>query len=106
MDFILIYITTKDRDQAQSIGRVLVESRLAACANIIDGMQSIYWWNDQICEDSEAVLLVKTRELNFYAIMTKVKELHTYTTPCIISIPLTGGNPDYLAWLENQTEPF
>ncbi|NLE01031.1 MAG: divalent-cation tolerance protein CutA [Fibrobacter sp.] len=103
MNFVLLYITTKNREQARSIGCVLLESHLVACINIIDGMQSVYWWNNQICEDTEAILIAKTRETNTDAVISRVKELHTYSCPCIVSLPILNGNPDYLKWLEEQT---
>jgi periplasmic divalent cation tolerance protein len=103
MNLIAAYITTKDRDQAYRIGRTLVEERIVACVNVIDGMQSIYWWQGKICEGSEAVLIAKTRESHFDRLVERVKELHTYSVPCIVSFPIENGNPDYLKWLEDET---
>jgi periplasmic divalent cation tolerance protein len=104
MKLILAYITTKDEHQAQEIGSKLVEEHLAACVNIISGMHSIYWWQGSLCNDNETILIAKTRETLFEAIVERVKELHTYSVPCIISIPIKEGNPAYLHWLENETE--
>ena len=96
MEAILTYITTKDKQQARLIGKTLVEERLAACVNIIDGMQSIYWWEGAISEDNEAILIAKTRNSLLEKLTDRVKSLHTYTCPCIIAIPISGGNRDYL----------
>jgi periplasmic divalent cation tolerance protein len=104
MKMIAAYITAKDREQAQQIGRILVEERIVACVNIFDNMQSIYWWQGAICEDSEAVLIAKTRQSLFDRLTQRVKELHSYSTPCIVSFPIENGNPDYLKWLENETK--
>ena len=99
MDFIIAYITTKDRDQALAIGRALVEERLAACVNVTGGMTSIYRWDGEICTDDEAVLIAKTSAGKFGALSARVKQLHTYTCPCVVSIPITGGSEEYLGWL-------
>ena len=99
MDFIIAYITTKDRDQALAIGRALVEERLAACVNVTGGMTSIYRWDGEICTDDEAVLIAKTSAGKFGALSARVKQLHTYTCPCVLSIPITGGSDEYLGWL-------
>jgi len=102
VDFIIAYITTKDRDQALAIGRALVEERLAACVNVTGGMTSIYRWDGEICTDDEAVLIAKTSAGKFSALSARVKQLHTYTCPCVVSIPITGGSEEYLGWLAEQ----
>jgi periplasmic divalent cation tolerance protein len=103
MDFVFAYITTKDKTQALSIGQTLVEERLAACVNVISSdMTSIYRWEGKICTDSEAVLIAKTSAQKFPLLTERVKQLHTYTCPCIVSLPVTGGSKDYLNWLEAQ----
>ncbi|NLP02055.1 MAG: divalent-cation tolerance protein CutA [Fibrobacter sp.] len=104
MEAILTYITTKDKQQARLIGKTLVEERLAACVNIIDGMQSIYWWEGAISEDNEAILIAKTRNSLLEKLTNRVKSLHTYTCPCIIAIPISGGNRDYLGWIKETTD--
>jgi len=103
-NFVLAYITAKDKSQALSIGRALVEERLAACVNIIDNMTSIYRWEGEINEDSEVVLIAKTSADKFEALTERVKELHTYTCPCVVSIPIVGGNKEYLDWLDENTK--
>jgi periplasmic divalent cation tolerance protein len=103
-DIRFIYITATDTDEAQRIGRALVEQRLAACANVLPGMRSIYRWQGVICEDSEAVLMVKTVAGHVDALISKVKELHSYDCPCIVVLPITGGSEAYLNWLRNSVE--
>ena len=103
MDFVLAYITTKDKGQAVAIGRALVEERLAACVNIIDNMMSIYRWDGEINTDSEAVLIAKTSSHKFPALTERVKQLHSYTCPCVVSMAITGGNQQYLDWLAGET---
>lgn len=103
MEFRLVYMTAASRDEAKKIGRALVEERLAACANVIDGMESVYWWQGKLTEDRETVLIAKTRAELVPALTERVKALHSYTLPCVVALPLVGGNPAYMAWLEAET---
>ena len=105
MTAIFAYITTPNREEALRIGRALVEGRLAACINVLDGMQSIYRWEGRVEETHECVLLVKTRKEQSDQVIRKVKEMHSYSCPCVVFWPLTGGNPDYLSWIEKESEP-
>ncbi len=105
MEFRMLYITAGSRDEAKKIGRVLVEERLAACANIIDGMESIYWWQDKLAEDREAILIVKTRADFVARVTERVKTLHSYSVPCVVALPILDGNPAYLDWLGAETAP-
>ena len=105
MNFIIAYVTTKDREQAMAIGRALVEERLAACVNVIDNMTSIYRWEGELNTDSEAALIAKTSSDKFEALAERVKQLHTYTCPCVVSIPITGGSKEYLVWLAGGCQP-
>lgn len=102
MKFVLTYITTANRDEAVKIGNALVGEKLAACVNIIDGMTSIYRWKGEICTDNETVLIAKTSEENFTRLSNRVKELHSYECPCIVSLPITNGHAPYLEWLAEQ----
>ena len=99
----MLYITAGSRDEAKKIGRALVEARLAACANVIDGMESVYWWQGKLTEDREAVLIVKTRADLVAAVTARVKALHSYAVPCVVALPILDGNPDYLDWLAAET---
>lgn len=98
----MLYITAGSRDEAKKIGRALVEARLAACANVIDGMESVYWWEGKLTEDREAVLIVKTRADLVPAVTAKVKALHSYSVPCVVALPILDGNPDYLNWVASE----
>jgi periplasmic divalent cation tolerance protein len=105
MELRMLYITASSRDEAKKIGRALVEARLAACANVLDGMESIYWWQGKLTEDREAVLIAKTRADLVPAAVAKVRTLHSYSVPCVVALPLLDGNPDYLGWLVAETKP-
>jgi periplasmic divalent cation tolerance protein len=99
----LVYITTPGPEEARRIGRALVAARLAACANVYSGVTSIFWWEGEIQEAAEAVLIVKTQEPLVDALTEKVGELHSYECPCVVALPLTGGNPAFLDWIEAET---
>ena len=103
MDTVFIYITARDRKQARTIGRALVTERLAACVNIIDGMNSLYFWENRLCDDNETVLIAKTRDSLVDALVRRVKALHTYSVPCIVALPIIGGNRDFIAWIKKET---
>lgn len=104
MNTMLLYVTAGSRDEALGIGRVLVERRLAACANVIPETTAIYRWEGEIQEDAEAVLLVKTREDLVAAVTEAVKELHSYDCPCVIALPIAGGSRDFLNWIVKETK--
>ena len=92
-------MTAGSKEEARSIGRVLVESKLAACVNIIDAMNSIYTWDDKIQEDTEVILIAKTQKALVPELTEKVKNLHSYDCPCIVSLPVSGGNQAFLDWI-------
>lgn len=99
----LIYATASSRDEAVRLGRALVEQRLVACANVIDGATSIYWWEGAVQEAGEAVLLCKTRSELVEVVVARVRELHTYSCPCVVALPITAGNPQFLDWIVAET---
>lgn len=99
---VLIYVTTSGEDEARRIARTLVAERLVACANIIPRVASYYWWQDELQEDEEAAFVAKTRADRVAAVVRRVKELHGYTVPAILALPILGGNPDYLAWVDRE----
>ncbi|RJQ55462.1 MAG: divalent-cation tolerance protein CutA [Nitrospiraceae bacterium] len=101
---IVVFITAPDEDMAASIAKALVEARLAACANIIRAVRSIYAWQGKIEDDTEVLMIVKTRRGLFDRLQSKVKELHSYEVPEIIAFPIIAGSDDYLKWLRDSTE--
>ena len=104
MSVVFVYITAPSRDDALRIGRTLVEERLAACANVFDGMTSVYRWNDAVQQDQEAVLIAKTVAERFDALAQRVRELHSYDCPCIVAWPISAGSPAYLEWIARESE--
>ncbi len=104
MNFILVYITTKNKKEAEKIGRVLVKEKLAACVNIIGGVNSIYRWKGKIEESKEAILIAKTKNSLLAELIKKVKALHSYECPDIVALPIKGGSKDYLKWVSENTK--
>ena len=104
MEFVFAYITAGSRDEALRIGRALVDERLAACANILDGMTSIYRWQGAVEEATETVLIAKTRAELFDRLAARVRDLHSYEVPCVVELKVGRGNPAYLDWLRDETE--
>jgi periplasmic divalent cation tolerance protein len=102
MKTFLIYITTADKDEARAIGRHLVQSRLAACVNILDHMNSMYEWQGEFQDDVEAVMIAKTTEERVPSLIAAVRERHSYQCPCIVAVPIADGNPDFLQWIEER----
>jgi periplasmic divalent cation tolerance protein len=99
----MIYITTSSRDEALRIGRALVTDGLAACANVLPGIISVYRWQGEIQEDDESSLILKTRSDLVERLTARVKELHSYDCPCLVALPITDGNPDFLHWIAEET---
>ncbi len=99
MNEILILSTTDSLELAQKIASVLVETRAAACVNIIPGMRSIYRWEGKICNEEECLLLIKSSQRNFEKVRDTIRRLHSYQVPEIIAIPIAAGDSSYLAWL-------
>ena len=103
---ILLYVTCADHAEAEKIGRTLVEEHIVACVNIFDNMQSICSWQGSIEESRESVLLCKTRALLEEDSVRRILELHSYTTPCVLVFQATGGNAEYLEWIERETQAY
>ena len=99
----LVYMTTETAAEAERIGRVLVAERLAACVNIVDGMRSIYWWEGEVQESGETILIAKTRTVLVDRLTARVGELHAYDCPCVVSLAVDGGNPAFLDWIDAET---
>ncbi len=102
-EFVLILVTTNSQEEAERIARALVDSRLAACVNIISGIRSIYRWEGNIWDEGELVLLIKTRMALFEQVESKIKEIHSYEVPEIVAIPIIRGSKTYLNWLNKST---
>ncbi len=100
---IVTFITAPNEEEAVKIARSLVEARLAACVTIVKNVRSIYTWQGNIEDDSEVLMIAKTRKSLFDGLSARVRELHSYDVPEIIAIPVTDGSEAYLRWLREST---
>ncbi|HEB79494.1 MAG TPA: divalent-cation tolerance protein CutA [Rhodospirillales bacterium] len=103
MSAVMIYVTTGSREEAVAIGRAVVGERLAACANVTPFISSIYWWDGRLQEEQEAALMLKTRRDLADQVIARVKEMHSYDCPCVVSFSIDKGNEDFLEWIIRET---
>jgi periplasmic divalent cation tolerance protein len=101
---VFVYTTYPSVVEAERAGRALVERRLCACVNILPGMISYYWWQGAIDRGEEAVMIIKTRASLAEAVSAAVKEMHAYTTPAVLVIPIESVDPSYHAWIVAETQ--
>ncbi len=99
----LLYITASGMDEAKTVARSLVQARLCACANVIGAVESFYWWQGKLEETSEVVIIAKTRDDLVDAAVAKVCEVHGADLPCVVAMAITGGNPEFLDWISDET---
>lgn len=100
----MVYVTAPNHDEALKLAAALVEERLAACANIIDGVTSLYWWQGKVQHELEVSLILKTRAELVEALKRRIGELHSYTVPCVVAWPITAGNETFLDWVRGETQ--
>ncbi len=101
--FIIIHITTKDEAEARKLAQLLLDHKKAACVNIVPKIDTLYRWKGKIETGNECLMLVKTRASLLDDIISLVKTNHSYELPEVIATPISGGNPDYLDWLGEET---
>lgn len=100
----LLYVTTGSFEEASKIARTLVEERMVACGNVLPGMTSFFHWEGEAQQDDEVVLILKTRSELVEAVKDRVLELHSYSCPCVVALPMEGGNAGFLDWIRAETE--
>jgi len=100
---IVVYVTAPNEDEAAGIARALVEAKLAACVNIISNIRSIYRWQGNLEDDSEVLMIIKTRKELFDPLTVAVRKLHSYDVPEIIALPISLGSEDYIKWIREST---
>lgn len=101
---IVVYVTVPNKDAGKDLANSIVNARLAACVNQVPGVESTYWWEGKVETDSEVLLIIKTRESLLQALTQHVIENHKYEVPEVVALPIIGGNPPYLKWLEDNTK--
>ena len=99
-----VYMTAGSIKEAKNIGRELIKKNLAACVNLLENMTSIYKWGEKLEEGQEVVMIAKTRKVLMPQLIEIVNSLHSYECPCILELPIQGGNPEFLSWIETETE--
>ena len=105
MSAVTIFVTTSTQEEAMKIARTLIKERLAACANILGEISSVYRWNEEVIDEKESALLLKTHS-DLTAVLTeRIKALHSYECPCITVLEIVDGNADYIAWIAQETSP-
>ncbi len=97
-----LYITAPTREEAISLARELLLEKLIACANIIDNVTSLYRWQGEIEHAKESILICKSSAEHVQAVTEKVRQLHSYECPCVVALPIEGGNAEFFNWLGNQ----
>ena len=105
MSVCTVYVTVPSREAAMAIGRAAVEARLAAGANVVPGVASIYRWQGAIEEADEVIVLLKTRRELVAPLTEKIVALHSYDCPCVVALPIEAGHAPYLDWIRDETGP-
>ena len=98
--YIAVLVTARDKKEAQKISAALIKHKLAACVNIIDKVNSIFFWAAKLDQAKESLLLIKSRKEKLPKIIKLVKSLHSYEVPEIIAIPIIAGDRPYLRWID------
>lgn len=98
---IVIFITTANKKEAGRIAKALLRSRLVACVNIVDKIESFFWWKGKIDCAKETLLIIKSKLEKLNQITRRVKSLHSYEVPEIIALPISAGYKDYLRWIDD-----
>jgi uncharacterized protein involved in tolerance to divalent cations/ADP-ribose pyrophosphatase YjhB (NUDIX family) len=104
-EFIVVYVTAGSADEADRLARSLVDERFAACVNRIKSVQSVYRWQGKVEQSEEELLIIKTSRDRFAALEKRVRELHSYSVPEVIALPVIEGSSNYLKWLKEQVTP-
>jgi periplasmic divalent cation tolerance protein len=103
MSAVFAYVTASSPEEADRLVEAVVGARLAACANVIDGMRSAYWWQGRLERAKETIVIFKTTRERYAALEEKVKATHSYAVPCVVALPVEAGSAAYLGWIEAET---
>ena len=101
---IVVFVTTSSEEEASRIARELVEQRLVACVNILGKVRSVFSWEGKVADEQEALMVLKSRDDRFDKLSNTIKQLHSYSVPEIIAIPISRGLPEYLQWVRDMTD--
>ncbi|MBI1795503.1 MAG: divalent-cation tolerance protein CutA [Candidatus Eisenbacteria bacterium] len=104
-EMLMVFTTFANVEDAARVARTLVEERLIACANIVPGARSLYRWEGKVADEPEVTVTMKTRKQDWTALLSRLHELHPYTTPECVAVRIASGAPAYMAWLEDALAP-
>ena len=102
---VLVYVTASTAREAERIGLTVVNEGLAACANVLGPIRSVFRWQGKVERAREVALMLKTRRTRLAALTRRIKALHSYSVPCVVALPILGGNPDFLSWIGAECAP-
>lgn len=104
MDIIVIYCTVPNKKIAKDITKVIMKHKLAACISTVENVKSVFLWDGEICEEKEILMMIKTRRANYGKVKLVIEDMHSYSVPEIIALPIVDCSEDYLKWLVKETE--
>ena len=104
MDIIVIYCTVPSKKMAKDITKILMKHKLAACVSMIENVKSVFSWEGEVCEEKEILMMIKTRRANYGKVKLVIEDIHAYSVPEIIALPIVDCSEDYLKWLVKETE--
>ncbi|HQR14037.1 MAG TPA: divalent-cation tolerance protein CutA [Nitrospira sp.] len=100
---LVVLVTTSSNEEAEKLARIIVESRLAACANVVSGIRSIFRWDNQIAVENECLMMIKTTRPRYSELEAVIRQHHSYEVPEIIALPVVAGSVSYLDWMRRET---
>ena len=103
MQSYLVYVTFVDNIEAERISKIIIEEKLVACVNIFAPIKSLYMWEGEIQQSAEITCVFKTSAMRYPDLEKRIIELHSYTTPCIVAVPIVAGSLDFLHWVSEST---
>lgn len=103
MEFVVIYCTVPSKAEGKKIAKALIQDNLVACVNIIDKIESVFSWDGELCEEKEALMMIKTKKALFDKINALIKDLHSYNVPEVIALPIIEADETYLKWIAHET---
>ena len=104
MDIIVVNCTVPNKKMAKEITKILMKYKLAACVSMVDNVKSVFSWDGEVCEEKEVLMMIKTRRANYAKVKLVIEDIHSYSVPEIIALPIVDCSEDYLKWLVKETE--
>jgi len=101
-EYIIVFVTTSGVEESKKIASTLIEKNLGACVNIIPEVSSVYKWEGEICKDTESMMIIKTSESKFEKLKNRIKKMHSYDVPEIISFDIKRGDKEYFDWIDDS----